>query len=158
MTATKPLSLKALRQRRQPLRSASEEWTERMSKLDRCALWVTNRVGTVGFFLLILVWSVLWLGWNTLAPKSLQFDPGSGFVMWLFISNLIQIMLMPLIMVGQNIQGRRAEIRAEHDLQVNIKAEEEVEVILQHLEYQNKILIAMVEKLGISLDEALTKL
>jgi len=62
---------------------------------------------------------------------------------------------MPLIMVGQNVQGRHSEMRAEHDLAVNVKAEEEIEVILEHLEYQNAILIAMVEKLGVSLDETL---
>ena len=71
-----------------------------------------------------------------------------GFVLWLFISNLIQILLMPLIMVGQNIQGRHADARAENDLEVNVKAEEEIEVILQHLEYQNEMLILLVKKLG----------
>jgi len=55
---------------------------------------------------------------------------------------------MPLIMVGQNIQGRHADARAENDLHINIKAEEEIEVILRHLEYQNELLIAMVKKLG----------
>jgi hypothetical protein len=38
---------------------------------------------------------------------------------------------------------------------VNVKAEQEIEVILQHLEYQSTILIAMVEKLGVSLDHTL---
>jgi uncharacterized membrane protein len=157
MSITLPTSLTALRKKRKPLRSVNAEWCEKMSRLDKLALWITNRVGTIGFFLIILVWTILWLGWNMLAPKEMQFDPGMGFVLWLFISNLIQILLMPLIMVGQNIQGKHSEIRAEHDLEVNIKAEEEVEVILQHLEYQNKILIAMVGKLGISMDEAAAK-
>jgi hypothetical protein len=40
-------------------------------------------------------------GWNLLAPKDLQFDPAPAFVFWLFISNVIQLLLMPLIMVGQ---------------------------------------------------------
>jgi uncharacterized membrane protein len=97
-------------------------------------------VGTIGFFLLIFVWTVLWLAWNFLAPKELQFDPPMGFVFWLFISNLIQILLMPLIMVGQNIQGNQAEARAQSDVEVNVRAEEEIEMILQHLEYQNAIL------------------
>ena len=48
---------------------------------------------------------------NLLAPDRLQFDPPMGFVFWLFLSNLIQILLMPLIMVGQNIIGRHAEAR-----------------------------------------------
>ena len=117
------------------------------------AVWITERVGTMGFFLTIFTWTVLWLGWNILAPKNLQFDPPMGFVLWLFISNLIQIMLMPLIMLGQNIQGQQAEARAEYDLNVNVKAEQEIETILYHLEYQNNILIAMMEKQGINLDD-----
>jgi len=60
---------------------------------------------------------------------------------------------MPLIMVGQNIQGLHSEIRAENDLQVNIKAEQEIEIILRHLEYQNSMLIAMLTKLGVDLHE-----
>ncbi len=100
----------------------------------------------MGFFLVIFTWTVLWLGWNLLAPKELQFDPPMGFVLWLFISNLIQILLMPLIMVGQNIQGDRSDLRAEHDLDVNIRAEKEIEIILQHLEYQNSMLIKLAEK------------
>ena len=127
-----------------------------MSPIDRFALAITKRVGTIGFFLIIAVWTVLWLGWNLLAPPSLQFDPPMGFVFWLFISNLIQIMLMPLIMVGQNIQGRRADARAENDLEINIKAEEEIEVILHHLEYQNMLLMAMLDKLGVKVDDALS--
>ena len=33
----------------------------------------------------------------------------------------------------------------------NIKAEREIEVVLQHLEYQNTILLEMVGKLGVDL-------
>ena len=76
---------------------------------------------------------------------------------WLFISNLIQILLMPLIMVGQNILGREADARSEHDLEVNIKAEREIEVILRHLEYQNSILIRMLDKLGINSGKTIRK-
>ena len=104
------------------LRNTYLETIENLSKLDRFAVWITQRVGTMGFFLVILVWTLLWLGWNFLAPDRLKFDPPMGFIFWLFISNVIQILLMPLIMVGQNVQGRHAEARAEHDLEVNVKA------------------------------------
>jgi uncharacterized membrane protein len=148
----KPLSLHEFRKRRKPLRNVNKEAAEKLSAMDRLACGITDRVGTMGFFLIVFIWTVLWLGWNLLAPANLQFDPPMGFVFWLFISNLIQLLLMPLIMVGQNVQGQHSEIRAEHDLEVNVKAEEEIEVILQHLEYQNEILIAMVEKLGVNPD------
>jgi uncharacterized membrane protein len=147
---TRPMSLAEFKKQLKPLGNVNEEHRARLKPLDKLALWITTRVGTMGFFLIIFAWTVLWLGWNLLAPKPLQFDPPTGFVFWLFISNLIQILLMPLIMVGQNIQGDHAEARAEHDLEVNVRAEKEIEVILQHLEYQNAALLKMMEKLGCS--------
>ena len=77
-----------------------------------------------------------------------------AFVIWLFISNMIQIMLMPLIMVGQNLQGRHSELLAEADFEINQKAEKEIEVILLHLEHQ----AAEIERQGELIIEILTKL
>jgi uncharacterized membrane protein len=155
-TPLQPVSVDAVLKRRRPLRNAYKTvLDEKITPLDRLALWITIRVGSMGFFLIIFGWTVCWLGWNLLAPKAWQFDPPMAFVFWLFISNVIQILLMPLIMVGQNVQGRHAEARAEHDLDVNVRAEEEIEVILRHLEYQNAMLIAMVQKLGIETGKGL---
>jgi uncharacterized membrane protein len=151
--AKPPPSVAEFRKRHKKLRNVNQEAAQDLGRLDRLACWITDRVGTMGFFLVIFTWTVLWLAWNLLVPRSLQFDPPMAFVFWLFISNLIQLLLMPLIMVGQNIQGRHSELRAENDLEVNVKAESEIEMILQHLEYQNALLIAMVEKLGVSLDQ-----
>jgi uncharacterized membrane protein len=139
-----------------PLRNVYAELRDDMGKLEKVAVWITDHVGSMSFFLVILIWTVFWLSWNFLAPPRLQFDPPMAFVFWLFISNVIQIMLMPLLMIGQNIQGRASEARAEHDLEVNIKAEAEIEVILHHLERQNGLLIAMLEKQGMKIDEILS--
>jgi len=152
---SRPVSLEAFRKARKPLRDINKEHKERLSPLDRVALWITTRVGTMGFFLVIFGWTVIWLGWNLLAPKSVRFDPPMGFVFYLFISNVIQILLMPLIMVGQNIQGAHAEARAEHDLEVNVKAEKEIEVVLEHLEYQNTLLLQMIERLNVNVKQAI---
>lgn len=114
--------------------NANQVHRDSLSRMERFALWLTERVGTIGFFLIILSWTALWLTWNTLGPKALRFDPYPAFVLWLFISNMIQIFLMPLIMVGQNLQGKHAEIRAENDYQINLKAEEEIRHIQQKLD------------------------
>lgn len=119
-----------------PVRNVNKEVQAGFTPLERIALGVTTHVGSPGFFLIIASWTVVWLLWNTLAPRSYRFDPGPAFVLWLFISNTIQIMLMPLIMVGQNLLNRHAELRAEADFEINQKAEQEVEAILLHLEQQ----------------------
>ena len=83
-----------------PVHNVNDQVIESFTTMERVALFITQRVGSFGFFLIVAAWSVVWLLWNTLAPKSLRFDPAPAFVMWLFISNLLQICLMPLIMVG----------------------------------------------------------
>lgn len=133
-----------VRHQHSAVRNVNQEAAERMSLLDKVAVFVTERVGTFGFFLIIFAWTVAWLGFNALAPRNLRWDPGPAFVLWLFISNMIQIFLMPLLMVGQNLQGRHSEIRAQADFEVNTKAEQEVEAILLHLEQQ----AAQIERQG----------
>ena len=150
----RPPSVEQVIKHRKALRNVNNDATAKITPLDKLALSITVHVGSMGFFIIIFAWTAMWLGWNWLAPAALQFDPPMAFVFWLFISNVIQILLMPLIMVGQNVQGTHAELRAEHDLEVNVKAEREIEVILRHLEYQNTMLIAMLEKLGVNAAEA----
>ncbi|HSX40832.1 MAG TPA: DUF1003 domain-containing protein [Candidatus Saccharimonadales bacterium] len=120
---------------------------KKLSNLDRLAVFITQKIGTMGFFFIILGWTVLWLSWNMFAPANLRFDPFPAFVLWLFISNLIQIHLMPLIMIGQNIQGEHAELRSEHDFQTDKKAEKEIEAILLHLEEQQKLILEILKKI-----------
>jgi uncharacterized membrane protein len=48
---------------------------------DKLAIVITNKVGTMGFFGIILIWTVIWLGWNIVAPTKLQFDPFPAFVL-----------------------------------------------------------------------------
>ena len=142
-----PKTLIELKAIRKPLRNANIELKQKLSSLDKLALWITKNVGTMGFFFVIFLWTIVWLGWNSLAPKAVRFDPFPAFVLWLFISNMIQIFLMPLIMIGQNLQGRHAERRAESDFNVNVRAEKEIEIILMHLENQNELILKILDKI-----------
>jgi len=130
-----------------PIRNVNVEHKKSLTRLERLAVWITNKVGSMGFFIIIFVWTIIWLGWNTLAPKELRFDPFPAFVLWLFISNMLQIFLMPMIMIGQNLQGRHAEARAESDFDINVKAEMEIETILLHLEQQNELMLKILHHL-----------
>ena len=142
-----PLSFEELKALRKPLRNINIERREKLSGMDKVAFFVTEHVGTMGFFLIILIWTLLWLSWNLFGPSGARFDPYPGFVLWLFVSNMIQIFLMPLIMVGQNLQGRHSEARTEADFEINIKAEREIEAILQHLENQNELILKILNRL-----------
>jgi CRP-like cAMP-binding protein len=120
-------------------RNVNVVYEKSLKRLDRFAIAMTNRVGSIGFFLIIAAWTVLWTGYNILASEipALHwpaFDPFPAFVAYLLISNVIQILLMPLIMVGQNLQGRHSETRAELDFQVNLKNEISLTEVLRRLD------------------------
>jgi uncharacterized membrane protein len=143
----KPKSFAELQKMTKPIRNINIERQQNLTPLNKAAMWITDHVGTMGFFLIIFVWTVVWLGWNMIAPQAWRFDPYPAFVLWLFLSNMIQIFLMPLIMIGQNLQADHSEARAEADFEVNTKAELEIETILLHLENQNAVMLKIMERL-----------
>jgi uncharacterized membrane protein len=124
-----------------------------LSRLDRLAVAITDRIGSFGFFLIIAAWTITWTSYNILASMVpalhwVAFDPFPAFVAYLLISNVIQILLMPLIMVGQNLQSRHAETRAELDFEINQKAEKEVVATLRHLERNTELLLQLMHHLN----------
>ncbi len=129
-----------------PTRNVNVELARSLSPSERLAVWVTDRVGSMGFFFAVAIWTVLWLGWNTVGPAELRFDPGPSFLTWLFVSNLLQLHLMPLIMVGQNLQDRYGELVASADFNISQRTEAEVEAILQHLTNQNAVLFEILRR------------
>ncbi len=136
--------------RRKPKKNVNEQHEESLSAMERLAAWITNNIGTMGFFLIILFWTVAWMGWNYVAQRSHLpgvFDKPWEFAIWLFVSNLIQIHLMPLIMIGQNLQSRHAELRAEQEFHLVQQAEHEVEVMLRYLEAMHQSLKIMDQRL-----------
>ncbi|MEK7592024.1 MAG: DUF1003 domain-containing protein [Patescibacteria group bacterium] len=132
-----------------PLTNTNTVHKDKLTKTEKLALFVTKKIGTMGFFAIIFFWTMGWLGWNVVMPEELRFDPYPAFVLWLFISNLIQIHLMPLIMIGQNIQGRHAELRAEHEYEASIKSEKGIEALLEHMEKQQDLILTLLKKIEI---------
>src|SRR3989338_1031947 len=112
--------------------------SQKFTRLDRFAIWINQQIGSFRFFLLLLAWTILWLFWNTFGPVGLRFDPFPAFVLWLFI--------LPLLMVGQELESCRSDLRAEIDFEINSRAEEENREILKRLEEQQKEIHQLLKK------------
>jgi uncharacterized membrane protein len=147
MKEKSPMSIQDLKRKREQILKKLKSQEKQISLLGKIAVWITENVGSMGFFLIIFIWTISWLSWNVFAPKQLRFDPFPGFVLWLFISNMIQLFLMPLIMLGQNVQAQHSDLRAEADLEINTQAALENETILLHLENQNKMMLKILKDL-----------
>jgi uncharacterized membrane protein len=50
-------------------------------------------------------------------------------------------------MIGQNLQGRYSEIRAQSDYEINLKAEQEIQSMMRHLEKQDDMIKKVLDKL-----------
>jgi uncharacterized membrane protein len=113
-------------------RNVNELHRQTLSLQDRLALLITTAVGTmyaVYFFALFMAGWMLWQ--SSISHK--PFDP-YPFAFLLFLGNIVQLLLMPLIMVGQNIQGRRAEIRSDEEYQTTVSSHRDLQEILRRLE------------------------
>ena len=112
---------------------------ESLNTLDKVAVYITSLVGTM--------WCAI--AFTALALVSLPdaIKGGKATTISWIAQTFLQLVLLSVIMVGQNLQNKHSEARAESDYDVDVKAELEVETILQHLENQNEVLIEIKEKL-----------
>ena len=133
--------------RRHQSKNAFEKTQQTLSVAERFAIYITHHVGSIEFFLILSFWSIGWLLWNLFGPLGWRFDPAPAFVIWLFLSNILQLILLPLIMIGQNLESRYSNMRAEEDFQINRRAEEEIKVVIGHLENQNELMLEVIRKL-----------
>jgi uncharacterized membrane protein len=126
-------------------RHANIEHADSLTTGERIACWISSRVGTPSVFFLVQGWTVIWLGYNALCPK--PFDPLPGCVLWLLISNYIQLSLMPMLMVAQNIQSRHDQIRADIDHENILHISSELAIVKRQQQWLNTGMGALVRSL-----------
>lgn len=91
----------------------------RLPRLDaetfgRWAEGTARFMGTAKFLVYMTVVIVLWIGWNTLAPRTWRFDPYTFTFLTLMLS-LQASYAAPLILLAQNRQADRDRLALEED-------------------------------------------
>jgi uncharacterized membrane protein len=131
-------------------RNVYQEVHRGLEAQDRIALVVTGAVGTMWAVYAFATFMIGWMLFQVAAGKQ-AFDP-YPFAFLLFLGNIIQLLLMPLIMVGQNLQNRHAEARAEEEYETVGKIFHDIEETMRHLDAQDgellgqtHLLLALVE-------------
>lgn len=110
---------------------------QRLSRSDKFAIWITDHVGTMYFFYICCVLALIPLWFTSLLP-----------IVQFVSSAFLQLVLLPLIILSQNLQNRHAELRAEEDYKVNVKAEAEIKEIHRKLDMFVKKDIYTFELMG----------
>jgi len=101
-----------LDQPRQPARIALPRYDP--EAFGRWSEAIARFMGTALFLVYMTVVIVLWIGWNTLAPRNLRFDPYTFTFLTLLLS-LQASYAAPLILLAQNRQADRDRLSFEED-------------------------------------------
>lgn len=75
---------------------------------------IARFVGTARFIVYMTIVIVIWLGWNTLAPRPWRFDPYT-FTFLTLVLSLQASYAAPLILLAQNRQADRDRLATEED-------------------------------------------
>jgi uncharacterized membrane protein len=108
---------------------------------------ISDKVATFGgswkFIILFGIILFFWILFNTLSPKTFNFDP-YPFILMNLILSCIAALQAPIIMMSQNRQEEKDRKRGENDYLINLKAELELRSLHQKidllLEEQIKVL------------------
>jgi uncharacterized membrane protein len=107
--------------------NVSEQFDEQASFWDRAADRVAAVGGSWGFIFGFGAVLVVWVALNVvlLRPVHLVFDP-YPFIFLNLILSMVAAIQAPVIMMSQNRQAMKDRAAAEHDYEVNLRAELEI--------------------------------
>ena len=108
----------------------------------RIAVGLTKRVGTMWTAYSFAVLAIIGL----FAILGLLTPIVALLVAWLS-QTFIQLVLLPIIMVGQNVLGRHAELIAEEQFNTTKKTYADIESIMKHLDDQDALILKIVQNL-----------
>jgi uncharacterized membrane protein len=115
-------------------RSASEEIRKLGGLEDKIADEMTRFAGSMKFVYVHTLWFAVWIIINLgVLGLGLAFDKFPFGLLTLIVS-LEAIFLSTFVMISQNRQAKAAEVRSELDYETNVKAEQEIELIMTALE------------------------
>jgi len=108
------------------IRNVNKEHKDSLTILDRIAVVITKIVGTmwcaIAFTLLALI----------SLPEAIH-GGTSTTISWI-AQTFLQLVLLSIIMVGQNLQSRHSELRADADYETNVESKKDIEMLMRRLD------------------------
>jgi uncharacterized membrane protein len=128
-----------------PVRDLNREVDRKLTFADRVADDFSRLVGSWYFVLAQAGIIVLWLGLNAFN----LIHPWDKYPFWFlnFILSLEAAVWVSVVLMGVNRLADRDRLRAQHDYELNVKAEEELKALMNHLMHQDEILLQIVNRL-----------
>ena len=108
------------------VRNVNKEHKDSLSVLDKAALFITKIVGTM--------WCAIAFTFLALISLPQAINGGTSTTISWIAQTFLQLVLLSIIMVGQNLQSRHSELRADADYETNIEAKKDIETLMKRLD------------------------
>jgi len=128
-----------------PVRDLNREIERRRTFADRVADDFARLVGSWIFVLVQLGIMVVWVGLNAL--NLIHPWDRYPFLFLNFILSLEAAIWVSVVLMALNRQADRDRLRSQQEYELNVKAEEELKALMNHLMHQDEILLQIVNRL-----------
>jgi uncharacterized membrane protein len=136
------------------VRNVIAQHEEQLSLGQRVADRVAVVVGSWPFIIVQSCLLAVWMGLNVYLVIMAVRQPGSlkawdpyPFILLNLVLSFQAAYTGPVVMMSQNRQSEKDRLLAQHDYEINRRAEEEVEVVMNHLEHQDRLILAAIGRL-----------
>ncbi len=126
----KTLTVDEIKSNRGAISNSNQLHKESLSFQEKLASKITNVVGSMECAYIFAFIALISL------PDAIK--GGTATTISWIAQTFLQLVLLSIIMVGQKVESKRAEIKANQDFEINRKYDDEIEEILKHLENQNQ--------------------
>jgi uncharacterized membrane protein len=127
-------------------RNVNEEVEDKRTVIQKAADWIAEFSGSIPFLAIHIVIFAVWIGWNTLPPEAMRFDPFPFGLLTMCVS-LEAIILSVFVLLSQNRQAAKDRIRSDIEYDVNLKAELEIAHLHEKVDELNSDVLGRLEKI-----------
>jgi uncharacterized membrane protein len=128
-----------------PVRDLNREVDRKQTLPERIGADFARLVGSWVFVLAQIGLMAVWVVLNAIG--SLAHWDGYPFHLLNLVFSLEAVLWASLILMALNRMYDRDRLRAQHDYELDVKAEEELKALMNHLMHQDEILLQIVNRL-----------
>lgn len=128
-----------------PVVNVNELADEKLTIGQRVADAVASTMGSWRFIITQAMIMVVWVTINSIA-WAFHFD-GYPYILLNLAMSAQAAFATPLIMMSQNRQAEKDRLTAQNDYITDMKGEEEVRHIMEHLDHQDDLILQIVKRL-----------
>ena len=128
-----------------PVRDLNSEIDKRTTLASRVAEDFARIVGSWTFVFVQIVIMGVWIALNALAIIN-HWD-SYPFQLLNLVLVFEAVVWASLVLMALTRQAERERLRAQHDYELDVKAEEELKALMNHLMHQDEILLQIVNRL-----------